>query len=122
MSPNHVRSKLHSAVSVLNGIMDGVCDGAVVRRSDWDVASQTTAVDGVCSLVNVGPVVQKLSGSWPYMVDYSNKCTSLVEATISELLVGLKATGALQQLYSNALFKVGVGVGAPYIGPYLTSI
>ena len=74
--------------------------------SDWNVAAQDSAVNAACNLVTVGPVVQKLSGSWLYLTDYSNKCTSLVEATISDLLVGLKATGTLQQLYSDALYQV----------------
>ena len=93
--------------AVLQAVTTGLCDGAVLQQSDWDVSSNVVSVNADCGLTVVGPIVRKLSGAWPYMVDYSDKCTSLVEATFSEIIVNLQADGQIQQLYSNALSKYG---------------
>ena len=40
---------------------------------------------------------------WPYLVDYGRNCTSLVEATLSEIIVSMTADGTVHLFFTTIL-------------------
>lgn len=78
---------------LLSALAAGECDGAVIGRSDLDIYSQIAASNPGCNLLVAGDPLVSIAGAWPYAVDFSKYCTSLVEATMSAIIVGMKQDG-----------------------------
>jgi len=51
----------------------------------------------------VGKPFKKIIGSWPYTVDFSTKCTSVVDSVLSAILVDIIADGTLDTLWEQHL-------------------
>ena len=88
---------------LLKAMQDGQCVGIVLGRSDWDLYSQSLDSNGNCDQFMRGDPLAAISGAWPYTTDFSNKCTSLLEYVISDIIVGMKQDGTLAKLYKNAI-------------------
>ena len=88
---------------LMQAMQNGDCVGFVLGRSDWDLYSQSMASNPNCDQFMLGEPLAAISGAWPYTIDFSNKCTSLLEYVISDILVGMKQDGILGQLYNNAI-------------------
>ena len=56
-----------------------------------------------CDLTMVDKPFRKIVGTWPYLVDFSSKCTSIVNSVISALLVDISADGTLDKLWEHHL-------------------
>lgn len=91
----------NSSVSLLAALQAGHCDGALLPASDFRYLQLQTSSNSKCDLVQAGPAVRNIKGSFPYLVDYSHFCTSIVESVISEILVTLQADGTLESLFSQ---------------------
>ena len=49
----------------------------------------------------------------PFVTDYTDKCTSMVGASLSSLLVSIKADGSYQKIFASAVSKVNTGKLCP---------
>ena len=88
---------------LMQAMQDGQCVGFVLGRSDWDLYSQSLAANPNCDQFMMGEPLAAISGAWPYNIDFSDKCTSILEYVISDIIVGMKQDGTLDQLYNNAI-------------------
>ena len=58
-------------------------------KADFDLYKQNAVANPNCNMQIVGNPLQQISGAWPYMAAFGPPfCTSLVEATLSALIVG----------------------------------
>ena len=78
---------------LLAALTAGKCDGAVIAQIDLDSYSQLAASNPGCSLVLAGDPLVSIAGSWPYTIDFHNYCTSLMETTISAIIVSMRQDG-----------------------------
>lgn len=88
---------------MFDAMRTGSCVGSVITQADWDVAQVQSAANPYCNLVSVGGSIRFISGSWPYLMDYSSYCTSFAADVIGDILVGMKADGSFQDAWSSAI-------------------
>jgi hypothetical protein len=101
-----IRVKVNQSLSsnqgdkLLHSVATGECTGAIINYVDWTFYMNQQAINSKCNLVMVENI-QTFSGAFPYLVDFSKKCTSFVETVISTILVGMKADGSLDDILSK---------------------
>ena len=81
---------------------DGMCEGTVATMIDWQTWQVRAEANANCDLVLVD-TFREYSGALPYLLDYVTYCSSLLEAVMTNLIVGMKATGQLDQIRDNYL-------------------
>jgi hypothetical protein len=103
--------------SVFAKLQAGDCDGVVIANIDWSTQSLTKTSNPYCNLVVVDEFRQ-FSGAFPYLLDHSKYCTSLIGAVFGAILVSMTASGQLATLTSTYLDDWGTQVcAAPVLTP-----
>ena len=101
----------------------GQCVGVVLGRSDWDLYSQYgPTVNPNCAAVMQGDPLSGISGAWPYFIDFSSKCTSVVEIVLANIIVDMKADGTLASIYNAAIAAASVSPCAIGLTPADTAV
>ena len=110
-----------SAAEVLGGIEAGLCDGVVLATCDWQVAQVQKTVNPSCTLAAIGPTFVTVNGAWPYLVDFNQKCTSIVETVLSEIIVDMALDGTLDLIVQKSLNPINTAkcpvLAAPLVPP-----
>lgn len=92
-------------------------------RSDWDLYSQYgPTVNPNCAAVMQGDPLSGISGAWPYFIDFTSKCTSVVEIVLAHLIVDMKADGTLASIYNAAIAAASVSPCAIGLTPADTAV
>ncbi len=103
-----IRLKVNHSLSsnqgdrLLQAVVDGSCSGAVLNLIDWEFYQTNQNVNSKCNLVQV-ETVQTYAGAFPYLVDFSRRCTSFVETVLSTILIGMRSDGVLDEIIQNNL-------------------
>lgn len=92
-----------TASDLLVSMRNGDCIGSVLAMSEWLYAEARKDSNPNCDLVMVDKAFRKIHGSWPYKVDYSNKCTSVVEMVLSSIIIDMSADGSLDAIWEDNL-------------------
>ena len=56
---------------MFKGVFNGSCGGALIQQYQYDALFSTTKANPSCNMVQTGPVVRTVSGSWPLLMDYA---------------------------------------------------
>jgi hypothetical protein len=88
---------------VLKGIVNGQCAGGLLGQADWDLASLTKEANPYCTLTPVGNQVRWTDGSFAYKLDLNSNYTSLVEDTVSNIMIGMELDGTIADIYQASI-------------------
>jgi hypothetical protein len=97
-----IRSVLEPFYAAL-GLVAGRCTGAFLPASDADIAMIRAELNPTCTLGRVGGTVRSFSYSWPLALDYDAFCTSFMNQALYAQFLALKAKGAMDDAWQDAL-------------------
>ena len=90
-------------ITLLRALKAGQCDGAVLYKTDWLAVQESKAANPDCDLVQRGDSLRPFDGSFAYNLDFSSKCTALVETTFSTILNAMMSDGAYDNLLQQRM-------------------
>lgn len=93
----------NSVQVMLDAMLSGQCSAAVLQQVEWDLNQFN--VDRNCKIAVAGSSVRSLAGSLAYHHDYFDKCTSMVQDVIDQILETMKADGTFIDLWNKAIVQ-----------------
>ena len=89
--------------SLFQAMKAGLCMGAVIPKGEYELVLSSKKCNPICDLVQVGPRIFALEGSWPYLANFHAGCNHLMDIVLSTLLLKLETEGFLKQAYMTSL-------------------
>jgi len=102
---NQINGHPNDWVYLLRQVADGNCMGAVIPAAYFDFVSVNPAANPHCNLIQAGPPLQNINGAFGYVADYSQHCTSFMMDQVSAIIVSLKQSGTLDQVYKSTILQ-----------------
>ena len=84
------------------GLATGQCVAAYITKSDFKIAKTRTALDAACNVVQVGPIVRKVSGAWAIKSDWSTKCSSFMNEVLTSQFLQLAASDYMNEAFEGS--------------------
>jgi len=86
---------------VYQGVMNGECAVAVGYQSSFETFRRDKEVNGDCSLIRVGDILSLVESSIALKVDFTDRCTSLVQSVLNVHLKEMAEEGVIKDEFEK---------------------
>ena len=103
--------KSNNPVDLLKFVMNGTCEGAVIKANQWDMVKDFQAANSMCDIVPMPPVpnhvIREFDGAFASLTDYGGAegdvCSSAVVQIFSTILTSMWEDGVMDDIVAEAM-------------------